>query len=82
MNTYLRGPMNDNYGYDPDMCAPFAQVAAAAELSGDDMWSALERCDWVDCDEVDENWSLADSSELIGDTSCVDGETLTICAIC
>jgi hypothetical protein len=82
MSNYLRGPMNSNYGYEPHMCAPFAQVAAAAKLSGPAMWTALGQCDWVSCSEVDEDWSLADGSELIGDTSCVDGETLTICAIC
>lgn len=49
---YYIGPLNDNYGYDWDLVAPAEQVEAVLGLEGDEMWNALEACDWVERDTV------------------------------
>ena len=65
---YATGPLNENYGYDAYTVAPIDQVRAAAELTDDAMWAALERCDWTDVDTLPASARVVRSYSVDGDT--------------
>jgi len=72
VGEWATGPLNDNYGYDPDLVAPLDEVREAAELEGGEMWDALEACSWVDADSVS---GPVYETYSDGNTLCIGGES-------
>lgn len=67
--THYLGPLNKSYGYSIDYAAPIEQVKSASKKKGQEMWDALEACDWEAVEDLDE--------KTIGG-SHVDGDTLRL----
>ncbi len=67
--THYLGPLNKSYGYSIEYAAPIEQVRAASKKKGQEMWDALEACEWE---------SVSDLDELTIGGTHVDGDTLRL----